>query len=149
MKHKTLREASATILAELNSNDKQFFTLSEALNILYSSDSKTVNILLGKMIERGLLMRIKNGLYHIIPYEKNPDTYQPDWHITAMHLIDNCDFYIGYFSALSIHNLTTQPLLKEQIVINKLTELLLLKIDNIKIQFDNVIYINNFKLIHL
>jgi len=37
---------------------------------------------------------------------------------------------------------------KEQIVINKLTELLLLKIDNIKIQFDNVIYINNFKLIH-
>ena len=37
---------------------------------------------------------------------------------------------------------------KEQIVINKLTELLLLNIDNIKIQFDNVIYINNFKLIH-
>ncbi len=33
-------------------------------------------------------------------------------------------------------------------LINKLTELLLLKIDNIKIQFDNVIYINNFKLIH-
>jgi hypothetical protein len=38
---------------------------------------------------------------------------------------------------------------KEQIVIDKLTELLLVKIDDIKSKFDNIVNIdNNFKLIH-
>ena len=61
------------------------------------------------MVNRGLLLRIKAGLYHIIPYDKGPETYQPDWHITASNIVDNGDYYIGYYSALSIHSLITQP----------------------------------------
>lgn len=117
MKHKTLRDISALLLAELNSNDKKFFTYSAAQEILSSSNPKAVNELLRKMIDRGLLMRIKEGLYHIIPYDQNPEEYQPDWHITASHLFEPANYYIGYYSALSIHSLTTQPALKEQIVI--------------------------------
>jgi predicted transcriptional regulator of viral defense system len=116
MQHKTLHKISASLLAELNSLDKKFFSYSEAQEILSNSAPKTVNELLRKMIDRGLIMRIKEGLYHIIPYDQNPEEYQPDWHLTASHLFDTDKYYIGYYSALSIHSLITQPALKEQIV---------------------------------
>ena len=119
MKHKTLKEASAILLATLNSKEKQYFTLSDAKDILSDSTYDSIRRLLSDMTNRGLLLRIKDGLYHIIPYDKDPETYQPDWHITASHLADNDEYYIGYYSALSIHNLITQPALKEQIVVNK------------------------------
>jgi hypothetical protein len=38
-----------------------------------------------------------------------------DWHLIAEHLVNNAKHYIGYYSALQIHNLITQPSLKEQI----------------------------------
>lgn len=119
MKHKTLKDPSAILLAELNAQEKLFFNINEAKQILSSSDPLAVKELLRQMVSRGLLMRIKDGLYHIIPYDKAPETYQPDWHITASHIVDKGDYYIGYYSALSIHSLITQPALKEQIVVNK------------------------------
>ncbi|MFA4851330.1 MAG: type IV toxin-antitoxin system AbiEi family antitoxin [Bacteroidales bacterium] len=135
MKHKTLKDPSAILLAELNAQDKQFFNVNEAKQILSSSDPRAVNELLRQMVSRGLLMRIKDGLYHIIPYDKASDTYQPDWHITASHLVENGDYYIGYYSALSIHSLTTQPALKEQIVISKRQQKKSLQVKNIEYQF--------------
>lgn len=116
MQHKTLNKISAFLLAELNSSDKKFFSYSEAQVVLSESTPKAVNELLRKMIDRGLIMRIKEGLYHTIPYDQNPDEYQPDWHLAASHLFDTEKYYIGYYSALSIHSIITQPALKEQIV---------------------------------
>jgi len=43
----------------------------------------------------------------------------PDWHLLSQYLVGDAEYYIGYFSALQIHSLTTQPHLKEQIVVNK------------------------------
>ena len=119
MGYKTLKEPSSFLLAELNNRDKQFFTLPEATELLSGSNAVAVRKLLSQMVERSLLMRIKDGLYHIIPYDKDPQTYQPDWHITATHLVKS-DYYIGYYSALSVHSLITQPALKEQVVVNKI-----------------------------
>ncbi|MFA6922918.1 MAG: type IV toxin-antitoxin system AbiEi family antitoxin [Bacteroidales bacterium] len=133
-KHKTLGTPSAILLNKFNETDKQFFTIADASAILKDSSDDTLRKLLSIMVERGLLMRIRNGLYHIIPYDKDPKTYQPDWHLTAMHLIDTNNFYIGYFSALSIYNLTTQPLLKEQIVINKKNEKKIISVKNIEFE---------------
>ena len=71
------------------------------------------------MTKRGLLMRIKEGLYYVIPYEQDPKKFMPDWHFLSQYLVGDAEYYIGYFSALQIHSLTTQPNLKEQIVVNK------------------------------
>lgn len=43
----------------------------------------------------------------------------PDWHLIAEYLAQHADHYVGYYSALQIHNLITQPTLKEQIVVSK------------------------------
>lgn len=71
------------------------------------------------MTRRGLLLRLRKGLYQIIPYEQDATNYLPDWHVTAAALVKNADYYIGYYSALQIHQLITQPSLKEQIVVSK------------------------------
>jgi len=70
-------------------------------------------IRLGNMAKRGLLMRVKEGLYYVIPFEQDSETFMPDWHLLSQYLVGDAEYYIGYFSALQIHNLTTQPHLKE------------------------------------
>ncbi len=87
------------------------------------------------MVKRGLLMRLKRGLYYIIPYEKEPETFMPDWHIIAEHLVKNTNHYIGYYSALQIHNLITQPSLKEQIVVSKQIRPSTIGVKNVTFQF--------------
>lgn len=96
--------------------NKQFFTTSDVTTILSESKPSSIRELLSDMVERGLILRIKNGLYCIIPYEKESSTYFPNWHLVAEALAQNKDYYIGFYSALDIHNLITQPSLKEQII---------------------------------
>lgn len=69
------------------------------------------------MTKRGLLMRLKQGVYYIVPFEADAEHYIPNWHLLAKYLVNNSAHYIGYYSALQIHDLITQPSLKEQIVV--------------------------------
>lgn len=71
------------------------------------------------MAKRGLLIRLKDGVYWIVPYEQDTSTYFPNPHLVARYLVGNADFYIGYYSALEVHSLITQPSFREQIVVNK------------------------------
>lgn len=80
-------------------------------------------------------MRLKEGVYYIIPYEQNAETFMPDWHLIAEHLVNNAKNYIGYYSALQIHNLITQPSLKEQIVVSKQIRPAEIKIKDVPFQF--------------
>jgi predicted transcriptional regulator of viral defense system len=92
------------------------------------------------MTKRGLLMRLKDGLYHLIPYEADAASFMPNWHLLAEHLVKDANHYIGYYSALEIHSLITQPSLKEQIVVSKQIRPTALKIKEVPFQF---IYHNN------
>ncbi len=80
-------------------------------------------------------MRLKEGIYCIIPYEENAENFMPDWHLIAEHLANDAKHYIGYYSALQIHNLITQPSLKEQIVVSKQIRPSEIKIKEIQFQF--------------
>jgi predicted transcriptional regulator of viral defense system len=42
----------------------------------------------------------------------------PEWHLVAKYLMKGKEYYIGYYSAMQIHGLITQPSLKEIIVTN-------------------------------
>ena len=57
-------------------------------------------------------MRVKDGIYYIIPFEKDPESFMPDWHLLAEYLVKGTEFYIGYYSALQIHGLIIQPSLE-------------------------------------
>jgi predicted transcriptional regulator of viral defense system len=110
---------SSELLKSLNERDQSFFTLREAMAILTSSEPAAVRRLLTDMTKRGLILRIKDGLYNVIPYEKNSIKYFPNWHLAAEAIIKPREYYIGYYSALDIHGLITQPSLIEQVVTEK------------------------------
>ena len=115
MKHKYISTQSNELLSYFNDKGKVCFDSKTALKAFPDTKESTVRELLSDMTKRGLLMRIKDGVYYIIPYEENAETFMPDWHILVKYLVKEAKHYIGYYSALQIHNLITQPSLKEQI----------------------------------
>lgn len=119
MKHKYISTQSNKILSYFNGKGKVCFDYREAFNALPNSKESALRELLSDMTKRGLLMRLKDGVYYIIPYEQNAKSFMPDWHLIAAYLVKDAKHYIGYYSALQIHNLITQPSLKEQIVVSK------------------------------
>lgn len=116
---KNISIKSGKILSYFNKIEQYCFDHNEAKKALPDSSESALKELLGDMVRRGLLMRLKKGLYYLIPYEQDPETFMPDWHLLAQPLTKGTQHYIGYYSALQIHNLITQPSLKEQIVVAK------------------------------
>lgn len=135
MKHKYISTQSNEILSYFNGQDKTCFGYNEALTALPKSKKSAVRELLSDMTKRGLLMRLKEGVYYIIPYEQDAIKFMPDWHLIAEYLVKDSNYYIGYYSALQIHNLITQPSLKEQIVVSKQLRPSEIKIKDVSFQF--------------
>lgn len=135
MKHKFISNQSGELLAFFNDRSKPCFGYAEAFQALPDSKEGAVRELLSDMTRRGLLMRLKDGLFYIIPYEEDADSFVPDWHLIAENLVSGAEHYIGYYSALQIHNLITQPSLKEQIVTAKQIRPSEIKIRNVRFQF--------------
>ena len=135
IKDKRVSSPAALLLDRLYNKGIECFTTDEAYNLLKDSPSNSVKRLLSKMVQIGLLMRIKDGLYYIIPFERDAKAFMPDWHLLSQYLVGDAKYYIGYFSALQIHSLTTQPSLKQQLVVSKQIKPSILKIKNIPFQF--------------
>lgn len=126
---------SSDLLNALIIREKNFFTLKEATRILSDKDNATVRKLLSDMTKRGLIMRIKDGLYHRIPYERQPDQYFPNWHLTAQAIVQPKEYYIGFYSALDIHGLITQPSMTEQVVTFERVKPKTQQVKNIRFEF--------------
>lgn len=135
MKNKNISTQSSEILNYFNKIDKYCFNYDEAKKALPNSSNSALKELLSDMVRRGLLMRLKKGLYYLIPYEQDPESFMPDWHLLAQPLTKGTQHYIGYYSALQIHNLITQPSLKEQIVVAKQVRPSLIEIKGVPFQF--------------
>jgi len=135
MKNKLISSKSNTLLTFLNEQDIHCFDFKLARKALPKSKDNTLRELLSDMTRRGLLMRVKRGLYYVIPYEQNSESFMPDWHLLVENLVQDAHYYIGYYSALQIHNLITQPSLKEQIVVSKQIRPSTLKIKEVPFQF--------------
>ncbi|HRD80369.1 MAG TPA: type IV toxin-antitoxin system AbiEi family antitoxin [Saprospiraceae bacterium] len=135
MKNKYISTQSSELLSYFNGQNRSCFDYSLAYKALPYAKASAVRELLSDMTKRGLLMRLKDGVYHIIPYEQDAENFMPDWHLIAEYLVNNAKHYIGYYSALQIHNLITQPSLKEQIVVSKQIRPSEIKIKNIPFQF--------------
>jgi len=135
IKDKFLSYPVAFLLDKINEQKKRCFTIEEAYLLLSNSAKDNVKRMLCNMTKRGLLMRVKEGLYYVIPFEQDAKTFMPDWHLLSQYLVGDAEYYIGYFSALQIHSLTTQPNLKEQIVVNKQVKPSTLFVKKIPFQF--------------
>ena len=135
MKNKYISKQSGQLLSFFNEQGLSCFDYKLAKKALPKSKDSALRELLSDMTRRGLLMRVKRGIYYVIPYEQDAETFMPDWHLLAEYLVRNADHYIGYYSALQVHNLITQPSLKEQIVVSKQIHPSSLDIKGIQFQF--------------
>jgi predicted transcriptional regulator of viral defense system len=135
MKHKNISYQSNNLLAFFLEKGKLCFTYPEAMEALQGIASNAARQLLSDMVKRGLLMRIRNGLYYIIPFDQDPETFIPDWHLLAGPLTKGNDYYIGYYSALQLHQLITQPSLTEMIVTNHQLKPAVIKVRDVTFQF--------------
>jgi len=135
MKNKYISKQSNELLSWFNSKNINCFDYNEAFKALPDSKGSAVRELLSDMTKRGLLMRLKKGKYFIIPYEQESDSFMPDWHLAAECLAGSNNYYIGYYSALEILDLITQPSLKEQIVVSKQMKPSIINIKNVPFQF--------------
>lgn len=135
MKHKTVLSRSSDFLRHLSQEEKYCFTTEDAYLVLKRSNNDAIKKLLGDLVKRGLLLRLKKGLYYVIPYERDPETFLPNWHVIAAYLCKGMNYYIGYYSALEIHSLITQPSLQEQIIVDRQVKPSIMKIKDIEFRF--------------
>jgi predicted transcriptional regulator of viral defense system len=135
MRNKYISKQSNEILTFFNEQDRHCFDYELAKKALPNSNDSALRELLSDMTRRGLLMRVKRGLYYVIPYEQDAETFMPDWHLLAEYLVQDARYYIGYYSALQVHNLITQPSLKEQIVVSRQVRPSTIKVKEVSFQF--------------
>jgi predicted transcriptional regulator of viral defense system len=135
MKYKYISTQSNQLLSYFIGQNMNCFEYSQAFQALPESKSSAVRELLSDMTKRGLLMRLKEGIYYIIPYEEKAETFMPDWHLITGCLVKDTSHYIGYYSALQIHNLITQPSLKEQVVVSRQLRPAVIHIKKVPFQF--------------
>ena len=64
--------------------------------------------ILADMVDKGMLCKVTRNIYHIMPFNTDPETYVPDRNQVVKYLMQNKEYYIGYASALKIHGLTLQ-----------------------------------------
>ena len=132
---RTISKQEGILLQHFNQKNQTCFTTTQAAELYTSLSKNNIHKILSHMTQKGLLMRIKEGLYCIIPYEQDPLSFIPDWHLLVPYLVKNDHYYIGYFAALQIHQLNTQPSLKEQIVVNYQIQPATITIKDIPFQF--------------
>jgi predicted transcriptional regulator of viral defense system len=135
MKQKNISYQSNNLLSYFLDSNQPCFTNMEAEKALPDVSEGAVRELLSDMVRRGLLMRVKQGLYYIIPFDQDPEIFMPDWHLLAEKLANGNKHYIGYYSALQVHQLITQPSLKELIVVDHQIKPAFIKIKEIIFQF--------------
>jgi len=88
----------------------------EQLTSHYGELETKVYVQLDAMVKQGWLTKLKKGLYARNPQNQRGMAYMPGWHKVADGLMYPRDYYIGYYSALQLHELITQPALQEYII---------------------------------
>ncbi|MBA4058489.1 MAG: transcriptional regulator, partial [Marivirga sp.] len=135
IKRKTISPQSAKVIKHFSDKNQPGFTFQEVSSFLKNSSLEAVKKVMRDMVKRGALIRLKDGVYWIVPYEQDTAQYFPSPHLAARYLVGDAEFYIGYYSALELHSLITQPSFTEQIVVSKQIKPSSIKIKQQKFQF--------------
>jgi predicted transcriptional regulator of viral defense system len=111
-------ELSWDIIKRFSGSDQECFSYHDVV-IEYPNTNRTqLSKVLSGMVEKGMLIKLNRNLYHIVPASMDSSSFMPDWHLVAKYLMKGKEYYIGYYSAMQIHGLITQPSFKEIIVTN-------------------------------
>lgn len=106
---KTLGPRAAQLFTELNEQRRTTFGLSDVEAITHLSASSARN-LVHKAQQRGLVTRLKAGLYNLVPFELGRATeHIGSPYLIAREVAGNAPYYLSHGTALELHRMLTQP----------------------------------------
>jgi predicted transcriptional regulator of viral defense system len=106
---RTARSQMARLLIALYDSAQTIFTTADAVRITKLHPS-LASSLLHKAAKRGLVSRLKRGLFVIVPPEMGSSTaYFGNPYLVARHLVGSAPYFISHGSAMELHRMVTQP----------------------------------------
>jgi predicted transcriptional regulator of viral defense system len=106
---KTLGPRAAQLVVELNERRQQIFSLADVADITGLSPPSARN-LVANAEARGIITRLKPGLYNLVPFDRGRDTsHVSDPYLIARTLVGDAPYFISHGSALELHRMVTQP----------------------------------------
>jgi predicted transcriptional regulator of viral defense system len=106
---RTIGPRTAKLLNGLHDRSQTTFTLLDVKEIT-GLEPALASSLLNKAVRRGLVSRLKGGLYMVIPAELGSTVeYGGNPYIVARSLAGNAPAYLSYATAMEIHRMVTQP----------------------------------------
>lgn len=106
---KTLGPRAAQLVTELNELRRTTFTLADVGSITGLSASSARN-LVHKARRRGLVTRLKPGLYNLVPFELGRATeHIGSPYLIARELAGAAPYFLSHGTALELHRMVTQP----------------------------------------
>jgi predicted transcriptional regulator of viral defense system len=106
---KTLGPRSSALWVELNERGHTTFNLRDVEDItgLHGSSART---LIHKAERRGLVTRLRSGLYTLVPFELGRATeYVGDPYVIAREMCEGHPYFLSHASAMELHRMVTQP----------------------------------------
>jgi predicted transcriptional regulator of viral defense system len=106
---KTAGSRMAHLLTALYDRSQSTFTLADVEEITGLSSS-LASSLLHKAVGRGLVSRVKSGLFIVVPPELGSSSeYAGNPYLNAVRLAGKATCFISHASAMEIHRMVTQP----------------------------------------
>lgn len=106
---KTIGNQTAKLLEGLHDCGRSTFTLDDAVEIL-GSPRNIVSNLLAKAERRGVVTRLRRGLFTLVPFELGSATvYGGNPLIVASRLLEGRTHFLSHGTAMAIHAMTRQP----------------------------------------
>lgn len=106
---KTLGPRAAQLVVELNERRQPIFSLADVTDITGLSPPSARN-LVANAEARGIITRLKPGLYNLVPFERGRDTsHVSNPYLIARTLVGDAPYFISHGSALELHRMVTQP----------------------------------------
>jgi len=106
---KTLGKLESHLLQSLQLKGKNYFRLKDACQITKTGYDAT-RLLVGKLVQKGWLLRIKKGKYLILSLQEKEGVLK-NWYSIAAALAEPHSYYLSHYTAMALHQMTTQPIL--------------------------------------
>jgi len=106
---KTLGPQAAGFVTTLHERNQTIFGVRDVRAITGLADASARSFV-RKLVDRGVVTRLKPGLYILVPFEMGRDReYMGDPFLVAKALVGGKDYYLSHATAMEIHQMVTQP----------------------------------------
>lgn len=113
---KTIGPKSAYLLTQLQKDGRTIFT-STAFCSLYGKSRPAAGDFLSELVKRGLIARIKAGVYLILKTGQE-NTQLKNWPVIAREIAGRHSCFISHYSAMRLYGMTSHPILDVYITVH-------------------------------